>query len=67
MATYFVPNYGPSMRMSKDRDAWAKRIGAQLTNTEFNDLEAAKAFAESIGAKVLDDKKKVVFDAASAG
>ena len=62
MATYLVPNYGPSVQVDATRDAWAKRIGSTLQNSEFNDLEAAKRFADSVGSKVLDAKKKVLYD-----
>ena len=48
--------------MTPDREKWAKRIGATVTNSEFNDLEAAKRFADRIGSKVLGDKKKVLYD-----
>jgi hypothetical protein len=61
---YLVPSYGPSIQMTPARDAWAERIGASLTNVEFNDLDAAKRFADSIGSKVIDEKKKVLYDAA---
>jgi len=62
VTTYLVPNYGPSIQMGKGRDDWAKRIGSQLTHSEFNDLDAAVAFAARIGSKVLDEKKKLVVD-----
>ena len=62
VATYLVPCYGPSIQMTPERDAWAKRIGATVQHQEFNDLDAAKRFAARISSKVLDAKKKLLFD-----
>lgn len=59
---YIVPNYGPLVRMTKAREAWATRIGATVTNSEFGDLESARKFADSVGSKVIDENKKVVYD-----
>jgi len=56
MASYFVPNLGPSVCMSPETEAWAERIGKRIERKEFSDYAAAKAFADNIRSRVEDEK-----------